>query len=785
MKLRNKVRVVILVLISIIAIVSTSCTTVVPFFTETVPSFMEDITGDIIPQKSGHTINLGPEMNLGSQTVATSGGMVSINRPDDPLDGFQIDVPSGAYDGARTFDISYAPIIGHDYDENFNPISPMIIVENGGEYAEELMLVTIPVDIPDDSFAMAFYFDTDAGKLEGVPLVDETPDSITVATRHFTNLLVSAVNKNVLSQDIDSGFRPGVDDWQFVNWGSFIAPKGHCAGQALSAMWYYCERGTPPLSGLYDNNGGEKTSELWQDDSWGYRLASTVQKSINWDSFENKLVENLAGVDDDLTYKAFAYSMLLTGEPQEVGIFNTAVGGGHDMVCYRVKDNTLYIADPNYPGNLDRKIEFVGGSFKPYNSGANAAEIAAGRGKAYDKIAYCAKSATIDWNMVGECWAELDNGTIGNSHFPAYDIKVKGDDGTVLAYTDGFKTESEAVWFLIESNVPGTKLNCWVWEDGHRLEPGANGYELSIGRNRLGLEIAGETPRNGWKYVDFIYVDVYTADLFIEPAALEGEPGENYTFSARSDKMPANALFEWDFGDGSPGEETTANQVSYQFTESGRYTISLAVYNEDTGELFDRATSVVSIMPESKDLLSIMQNFTTFRFAFNSDNTYQDWRVGQGESTSTDNGGISIPQYGVGDGTMPITWNGTSFTGTLPHGDPDDRGRLDEVSGTVSPDGTMVENIIYSYRLRDYGTNWSSTETINLEIANIPLIWRTGSEDRQSELKCELHGSEVQSHVTLVEIYEETVRNGELEKTREYVSTDWSQEMSLYVTFRK
>ena len=58
------------------------------------------------------------------------------------------------------------------------------------------------------------------------------------------------------------------------------------------------------------------------------------------------------------------------------------------MICYRIKDGNLYISDPNYPGNTERRIAYANGNFQPYNSGANADEIAAGHGKAYSTIQY-------------------------------------------------------------------------------------------------------------------------------------------------------------------------------------------------------------------------------------------------------------------------------------------------------------------------------------------------------------------------------------------------------------
>jgi hypothetical protein len=40
---------------------------------------------------------------------------------------------------------------------------------------------------------------------------------------------------------ISTGFTPGVDDWEFTNFGSYISP-GVIARSSISAMWYYYEK---------------------------------------------------------------------------------------------------------------------------------------------------------------------------------------------------------------------------------------------------------------------------------------------------------------------------------------------------------------------------------------------------------------------------------------------------------------------------------------------------------------------------------------------------------------
>ncbi|MDO8530863.1 MAG: hypothetical protein Q7T26_01650, partial [Dehalococcoidia bacterium] len=318
-------------------------------------------------QSTTGKISVGQTVTVASTEVSPSGGQIEYTRPGDPLNGLKVTVPANAYPDKRTF---------KDFKDfkDFKATSPLITVDNGGAYSNEMMKMTVPVKLAPDEFAMGFLYDDKTGKLEGMPLLAMSATSVTVGTYHFSSGIIGVIDSKLLKKDIDSGFRPGIDDWQFVNRGSYIAPGGHCAGQALTALWYYV---TQPdgkdltLYGRYDNNRvTPETPGIWEDDSYGYRFASVIQADTKWDSFANTLFNNLAGLDDEMTLKAFTYAVQVTGEPQYVGI-RSSLGGGHAMIAYRIKDNQLYIADPNYPGNNDRRIEFVNGKFKPYNSGAN------------------------------------------------------------------------------------------------------------------------------------------------------------------------------------------------------------------------------------------------------------------------------------------------------------------------------------------------------------------------------------------------------------------------------
>lgn len=490
-------------------------------------------------------ISTGPTVQLASQVVEPSGGTIVVSKPGDPLDGLTIEVPSGAYDSARQFNISSTPVTGHTFGENFDPLTPLIKVENGGGYSTQPMTVTIPCQAPAGTFAMGFFYDDATGTLEGMPLAAVDGDSITVATRHFSWFTISGIQNEVLDslldKGIDSGFRPGADDWQFPNCCSYITPGGQCAGQSATAMWYYCTRPDGPdpfLWDRYDNNGkSPATPDFWFDDSLGYRFASVVQADAEAAfGFSGRFMRSFAGRNDEATYRAFAYSMALTREPQQVWVMNRAEGS-HLMVVYGVDRTGLLLADPNYPGNTSRRIEYAGGAFQPYESAANKEEIDAGRSVRFDTIGYVAKTADIDWTMIADYWQDVKDGTIGDDWFPEYRILTQPSAGVYEDLTDGYVSPTRDLPLLLDRQFPA---NWRLFLNGVETPLAPDGtIRLADGNNRLGVLVVGDVANNpqqpNWQYIDFKYFTVVygeeepaPSDIPFVSLFLEGQPGQAY-----------------------------------------------------------------------------------------------------------------------------------------------------------------------------------------------------------------------------------------------------------------
>lgn len=394
--------------------------------------------------KDSGNITLGATTPLTTQTLPATGGTIAI--PNGPT----FTVSAEAYTQPTTFKISTTPITKYKLGPLFHPASPLLSIDNGHTYAADPIVVKIPITLARDEFALGFYYDRKTGRLEGLPLVAEDARSITILTRHFSDIVISKAKKEevIKALPVDSGYLPGADDWQFTNFGSWLAPAGHCAGQAITSLWYYVEKkkaaGERPLYGRYDNNDyGMGTIDLQHDDSWGYRFASVVQSELDWDGLSRRIMRKFNGFNSGLTWLAFAYSIHLTGEPQYIEIWGQSTDktgktteAGHAMVVYKADATGLYIADPNYHGNANRKITLANGQLLPYNSGLNKAEIDKGNGISFPTLLYIGKTAIADWPKVAARYGEIATAKIGNDKFPNWKITYMVQEGPNTKWLD-------------------------------------------------------------------------------------------------------------------------------------------------------------------------------------------------------------------------------------------------------------------------------------------------------------------------------------------------------------
>lgn len=593
-------------------------------------------------RKQSDLIQTGRSWHLVTEKIGSSGGTVIVDDPRDDLDGMSLTVPAGAYEKTQPFKVSARPVNKHKLGKQIELLTPLISIDNGHSFAAEPMLLTIPIDLKESQFAMGFYYDRKSGALEGIPFSELTADHITLVTHHFSDIVVAATDLQTLTDmTVDTGYRPGLDDWQFVNRGSSIAAGGHCAGQSLTSMFYFTEiylgQKQPRLFGRYDNNRyGAKTTDFQDDDSWGYRFASVAQKELYWNTYSIKLQRTIGKANDLYSLAAFAFAMQLTGEPQFVYITGQTTlaneqtySYAHAIVAYRIENGKLYVADPNYPGKTDRTIDFVkqSGVFQPYGSGANADDIESSGVLPFTKIRYLAKTSLTDYNRLHDQYKQMQKGEIGNSLFPTYKIEylkavdpktgketwVELKEDLELTSKDTEKagenmrgklkirvsnTDDKTMRFTRYTGLsPVVASLSWEIGAGGQINPT---YPLKEGVSHFGLKIE-HAVNERYKYTDFRRVQIVydkQAELTMGQQKYQVVNGQETAFTAKVKDAPTQPEYRWDFGDGRDPVVTREPVVKYTYSEPGDYTLTLTLTDAKTRKTMAMTNAAV----ESLDL---------------------------------------------------------------------------------------------------------------------------------------------------------------------------------------
>ncbi len=597
------------------------------------------------PSGSGNLIT-GPTRQVAQQTVTPTGGTINVSMPGDSLDGLTLTVPNGGYADARSFTVSEAHINSHTFGSDFDPISPLITISNGGDYSSTPMLLRIPCHIAPGKFAMAFFYDPSTNTLEGMPLIEEDSAGITVATRHFESLtdanraapggkqvpnnltaseiVCTQIDSTLLEQKNSSEFEPGIDDLQDTNFGSYLAPNGQCEGQSQAEMWYY-EHRKSGQGALYNKYNGGTPNFQW-DDRLTMRLAGVLQSDRNsTDIAENQLILLQAKkgyITPGKMFYAFAYTIRLTHQPQ-LCIVGTAKFPGtnkpafHAIVAYATEGISILVADPNEPGDDSRMIQLNFGSWIPYSFGGNGILQPS---IPFEQVAYWGKTAFFKWHSISSRFSEFDAGTIGNGSYPNYTLKVLDTNDNYVVLHDGDQVDSVSN-FLPSSS---TSLKLRLWDATFKLVPGDGArFSLPLGKQKYGFEVQD----TGGHWVDFQWLT-----LNVNAPA----PSIGCQFSASQDGVPLS------FGAGS-------NLISNSMILPHGVLNIGATWNEDPTNSFNYS----SIYIQTKDSVTgpgtydVWFGTSVTRYVLNQGHYYQS-------------------QYIFTDGTVTITqWSAHTVQGTF------------------------------------------------------------------------------------------------------------------------
>jgi hypothetical protein len=252
--------------------------------------------------------------------------------------------------------------------------------------------------------------------------------TLTTITRHFSSIFVTIgrprAPRRTASSTAASG--PVIDDWDFVNNGSYVARRTATARARASARSGTTSSSASPAarrrcSDRFDEPQRTTIPYGATPAPWT-RTTATPTASRRWsrttrrtayDATERAFDHATKAKLGTAQYYAFAYAILVTGEPQYVGLYADA-GGGHAMIVYAVDRRRPADRRPELPRRLpDDRVTYAAASgvLGPYKSSSNWRPTA--RGLTFQAIGYYAKTALVDWTSLGGRWEQFLDGTIG------------------------------------------------------------------------------------------------------------------------------------------------------------------------------------------------------------------------------------------------------------------------------------------------------------------------------------------------------------------------------------
>lgn len=736
-------------------------------------------------------LELGQRVEVLKSTVPSQGSTITVPNLGSPIDQLSIIVKENSYTQAKEFVIAYFPIKSHAFGPDFKPVSPLIEVNNGGEFSNEVMYLSLDIIKGDNEQLAPFYYDRATGKLESIPIIGYSAGKLTIAVRHFSLIVVSAFEKELFSLGgfYETYFDPATNGWSFANEGSWSS-VGNCAGMSIGASYYYQDRKSSILLKDHFDNSGYwfQTPTVEVDDADGIKFASSLQKlfSNKWKGAYSEIFEsNFTGSDED-NFWSMVYAIHINKDPQLIFVGNAV----NTTVCHMVVA-TAYefigdevhfkIYDPNYPNKLNTmKYNLTSKAFLPYISAENTQAILENRYYEFRRIVHIPLSTVVSKKEVDDLFAKTADHTIASDIFPQYEVyaiptgafendfkKVKLIDAQKgLVNTLPFNT------FIIGTLGLGQDQNTFFNENSHYLNPQTKIWEIkSTGEdlelvqaedNLLGVHIYSDRFSNRKAWTGFHYYKLEFQNIWIEADQEVVRANENIEFQLRSNgKIPAGARIDWDFGN---GEKTTVyndTTINYRYPSNGNFIVKAVVFDVQNNKEFGKANINISVQESKFDRINVL--------LIGKSAGEKPFLFDDGHSEGT----ISFTNVPSSFNHPKLKWAGNIFNATYTYGDTIHHYDI-EFNGTFSSDFKTLLNLSAAYT--------EETEDIIYEssviLKNLPV-----TEFDFDNLIIDVKGIATKSHIQYVySSYTDKLPDGSLVKRFSLSDVDHSK-TRIYINF--
>lgn len=571
-----------------------------------------------------------------TQNIGPGGGAITVLSG--PLAGAKITIPGGAFAGSTAWTLEAKPLASWPARAGVTPVGTVIHLATSDTLrGDGILQLTLPAAVPAGSKPFILMRDPGGSTMDVLPTIAVDNGTITIGTRHFdpsrlggglgagvrsgalrangynVDIVVGAIPVAQLDADIDTGFRPGTDDWDFPMLPtSFEIVQGASSsplevGATVSQMAYYAT-----LKGQRGNLNKRyrEIPEIGASNKIGIRssayLSYTMRSPVIRTSIQTIRNSMRAGQVDQTFHDLLKASMIVTHLPQLL-VANTAEGW-IPLTAFRTVGGRIDFGNPFKPGETN-SLTFANGAF----SLPAMTDGPTGTTSTPTWIGVSSIGQWVNVDRVATDFATFADGKQpDNINFwaPAT-IAARGasvDDTSLFVLDDTTR------FFFV---CPTCKVSTPSVLDARGIEPFSgygrdNGnlvsYDGSTNLGKLVQQVGPVDTRIGvvkWEspdavsasWLDFQWIHVFKWKMTL-PAPMTAQVGAPSTFTATIDgpAMPAHR-FVWTFGTGVDvvTANTTVPTATVTLTKLGTQPVLLEMLRASDSKVIARVRGTVTV----------------------------------------------------------------------------------------------------------------------------------------------------------------------------------------------
>ncbi len=549
------------------------------------------------------------------QTTLVSG---TIGVTSGPLTGTQLSIPSGAFTTAAQWTLEQRTRTGWTVRPGVTTVGASLHITSSADGVPPVgMPLTLPAPERPGFQRFILIQNPASGDLEVLPTISSTPTTVTGLAPHFFGsgpgfslaptirasgaarllgnggaggydalVVVAEIAQADLDKDMDTGFRPGVDDWEFPNIATEpVTPLA--SGRLLSAAVHYAYRKKQngALWGKY-----QEAPPIGTSNRVGIRVSAHYELARAGTDYDLQMLATRnalpAGTRDAVFYSYLKASMFVTQLPQILLAHSLTDQAFEVFLAYRVSGGRVYVASSLDHGNAGISTQYTAAGFSQLTGSTslpNFPEIGtASLGLGFD----VQKALATFEHYVSNTFPADDP-----PPFPAYEVRVA--NGFTQADT-AFLLENARVWFTcpgcrypqttsFESSPIVVPSALFQSSGGQWISSGSGpawnfGPTWSPSGRRVGFLIADLDPNSSdqlWVDWRFLWLKKWHLDITGPATVAVGVPA---TFSvAVTGPDAAPSKFVWTFGTGATATTvtTTTPDATVQLNGQGAQDITV------------------------------------------------------------------------------------------------------------------------------------------------------------------------------------------------------------------